>query len=55
MTARLETSERRSSVQGITETLKRKVDVLSLSVQPEWGERKGNATPELGETVLHIN
>lgn len=52
LTARSETSERRSSNQGITETLRRKVDVLSLSVQPEWGKRRGNATPELGETVL---
>jgi len=52
LTDRLETSGRRSSTLGITEPLKRKVDVLSLSVQRERGERRGNATPELGETVL---
>lgn len=43
--AGLETSARRSPVRGITKvSLRRRVDVLSPSVQPEQEERKGNTT-----------
>lgn len=44
-------SEMRSLIQGITETLKGKVDVLTLSVQHKRSDKKGIATPGLGENM----
>lgn len=42
----------RSLIHGITEILKGKVDVLTLSVQHKWSDKKGITTPGLQENIL---